>query len=149
MNGAWLLATLLLVVPTACESTDDILNRIDHTVPSVLFNPDTLEVNAGGSLTINALVEDESGIQRIEFTYGDWRINNIIDLTGETGTGSYPFSLDITVPENALKQWEESLYFNDGTSIKVTQEYHRLLLSAWDKNRNLQKSYVYVRVRRY
>ena len=69
----------IIMLATACESSDDVLNTIDHTVPSVQFSPDTLEVAAGESLAINAVIEDEYGIQRIEFTYGDWRINKIIN----------------------------------------------------------------------
>jgi hypothetical protein len=147
IKSSWMMTLLSVVLLTACESTDDVLKKIDHTVPSVLFTPDTLEVAAGDKVTLNALVEDESGIQRIEFTYGDWRINKIIDLSSETGKASYPFSLEITVPADAKKSWEEISSFNDGSSIKINQQYHRLALSAWDKNRNLRKSYVFVRVK--
>jgi hypothetical protein len=136
----------LLCLP-ACESTDDVLNRIDHTVPVVTFVSDTLEVAAGDKVTLNASVDDESGIQRVEFSYGDWRINRIIDLTKEPNATSYPFSMEITIPADAAKEWEESLYFNDASSIKVIQQYHKLALSAWDRNRNLVKGYVYIRVK--
>jgi hypothetical protein len=139
--------SLSVLVFAACESTDDVLNRIDHTVPSVLFSSDTLESAPGESVVINAVIEDESGIQRIEFTYGDWRINKIVDLSSEAATVSTPFTLEIMIPENAVKSWEENQYFNDGTSIKITQQYHRLTLSAWDKNRNLNKRVVYLKVR--
>jgi len=147
MKNVWIVASLSLLLVTACESTEDVLDRIDHTVPTVVFANDTLEVDPGGTLTLNAAVSDESGIQRIEFTYGDWRINNIIDLSAETGTAPYAFTLDITVPADAKKEWEETLYFNDASSINITQRYHKLGLSAWDKNRNLKKEYVYVKVR--
>ena len=130
----------------ACETTEDTLNSLDHTVPTIEFVPDTVEVAAGESLTINAVVEDESGIQRIEFSYGDWRINEIVDLTSESYPRSYSFSIEINVPLDAKMQWEEDKFFNDGTSIKITQQYHKLSLSTWDKNRNLKKKYVYVKV---
>jgi len=130
----------------ACETTDDTLNSLDHTVPAIEFVPDTLEVAAGGSLTINAVVKDESGIQRIEFSYGDWRINEIVDLIPESYPKSYSFSTQINVPSDAKTQWEEDKFFNDGTSIKIIQRYHKLSLSTWDKNRNLKKDYVYVKV---
>lgn len=146
MKTARILATLSIVIFTACESTDDAMNKIDHTVPSVMFNQDTVEVTAGENLAVRAVVEDESGIQRIELTYGDWRINNIVDLTDENSV-SYPFTLDITVPSDAIKEWEESRYFNDGSSIKIRQQYHKIALSAWDKNRNLRKAYLYVKVK--
>lgn len=147
MKTAWIIASLLILSVTACESTDDVLEKIDHTVPSVKFTKDTLEVAAGEKIAINAIVEDESGIQRIEFTYGDWRINSIIDLSKETATSAYTFNLEITVPADAKKEWEENQYFNDGSPTKIIQYYHKLALSAWDRNRNLKKGYVYVRVK--
>jgi len=147
MKTAWIIASLSILLFTACESTDDVLNNLDHTVPSILFTPDTLEVSAGEAIVLNAVIEDESGLQRIEFTYGDWRINKIIDLTEEAGTESYVFSQEIIVPTNAIKEWEENFYFNDGSSIKIIQRYHKLALSAWDKNRNLIKRYCYIKVK--
>jgi hypothetical protein len=143
---AWIVISLPVLLVAGCESTDDVLNKIDHTVPSVQFSPDTLVVAAGESINVQALIEDESGIQRIEFTYGDWRINKIVDLSNESSSVSYPFSIEIQVPAGALKQWEESLYFNDGSSEKIIQHYHKLALSAWDKNRNMVKRYCYVKV---
>jgi hypothetical protein len=147
MKMVRILAALSIILVTACESTDDVLDKIDHTVPAVEFSADTLEVAAGGTLVINAVIEDESGIQRIEFAYGDWRINKIIDLSEEPNTPTYNFSLEITAPEDAKKEWEETLYFNDASSIKVVQRYHKLVLSAWDRNRNLRKGIVYVMVK--
>jgi len=147
MKPTWMLILFSIMVFQACESTEDTLETLDHSVPSVEFNPDTLEVNAGETVTLNAEISDESGIQRIEFSYGDWRINEIIDLSLEDFPSSYTFSTQITVPADALKEWEESKYFNDGTSVLITQQHHKLSLSTWDKNRNLRKGYVFVKVK--
>ncbi|HNW53635.1 MAG TPA: hypothetical protein PKN21_05150 [Bacteroidales bacterium] len=147
MKIGWILVSLLIVLFTGCETTDDILDTLDHTVPAVQFNPDTLEVTAGEKVTINALLSDESGIQRAEFTYGNWKLNTIVDLSNEPVQTTYTFTTEITVPEDALKSWEEKEYYNDGTSLVITQTYHKLLLTVWDKNRNLRKGYCYVRVK--
>jgi hypothetical protein len=147
MKIGWIVISLSLLFFTGCESTDDILNTLDHTVPTVKFQPDTIEVTAGEKVTLNALLEDESGIQRIEFTYGDWRLNTIVDLSTESNPVTYSFSTEITVPEDALKSWEEKEYYNDGTSLVIIQHYHKLLLSVWDKNRNLKKGYCYIKVK--
>jgi len=147
MKIGWILVSLLIVLFTGCETTDDILDTLDHTVPAVQFNPDTLEVTAGEKVTINALLEDESGIQRVEFTYGNWKINAIADLSAEPVQPSYTYTTEITVPVDALKSWEEKEYYNDGTSLVITQTYHKLLLTVWDKNRNLRKGYCYVKVK--
>lgn len=147
MKIGWILVSLLIVLFTGCETTDDILDTLDHTVPAVQFNPDTLEVTAGEKVTINALLSDESGVQRIEFTYGNWKLNTIVDLSNEPVQTTYTFTTEITVPEDALKSWEEKEYYNDGTSLVITQTYHKLLLTVWDKNRNLRKGYCYVKVK--
>jgi len=147
MKIGWILVSLLIVLFTGCETTDDLLDTLDHTVPAVQFNPDTLEVTAGEKVTINALLSDESGVQRIEFTYGNWKLNTIVDLSNEPVQTTYTFTTEITVPEDALKSWEEKEYYNDGTSLVITQTYHKLLLTVWDKNRNLRKGYCYVKVK--
>lgn len=147
MKTAWIIGSIFLLFFTACESTDDVLNNIDHIVPAITFSTDTLEVAAGETITVNAVIEDDSGIQRIEFSYGDWRINNIKDLSEEPNTATYPFSMEFTVPADATKEWQEDLFFKDGSSIKIIQHYHKLSLSAWDKNRNLNKGYLYVKVK--
>jgi len=140
------LGLISLVSLFACESTEDILKKTDHTVPAIVFMPDTLDVKAGSAFMVHASIEDQSGLQRLEFSYGDWRINQIVDLSEESGNESYLFDAEFTVPADAKLEWEENLYFNDASSIKIKQQYHRLTLSAWDKNRNLGKGIVYVRV---
>ena len=137
---------IILLVISSCETTDDILNSIDHEVPTIDFGQDSLTVDAGASVSISATIEDESGIERIEFSYGNWRINEILDLSDQTSTEIYEFTTEVTVPVDAVKEWEEDKYFNDASSIKIIQEYHRLELKAWDKNRNEKKGIVYIKV---
>jgi hypothetical protein len=137
---------IILLVISSCETTDDILNSIDHEVPTIDFGQDSLTVDAGASVFITATIEDESGIERIEFSYGNWRINEILDLSDQASTEIYEFTSEVTVPVDAVKEWEEDKYFNDGSSIKIIQKYHRLELKAWDKNRNEKKGIVYIKV---
>ncbi len=137
---------ITLLLTFSCESTEDILNSIDHEVPSIEFDNDSIVVNAGESISISATIGDESGIERLEFSYGDWRINEITDLN-EVETGElYEFTTEVLVPVDAVKEWEEDKYFNDATSIKIIQQYHPLELKAWDKNRNVKKACVYIKV---
>jgi hypothetical protein len=147
MRTAAIPIVFLVMVFTSCESTDDILNRLDHEVPEVEFMSDTVEVDAGSILSVDAWVRDSSGIERIEFSYGNWLINVIEDLSEAPVTDEVAFSTEITVPEDALKEWEEEKYFNDASSITIIQQYHPLALSAWDKNRNVTRAYLYVKVK--
>lgn len=147
MRTAAIPIVFLVMVFTSCESTDDILERLDHEVPEVEFMSDTVEVEAGSTLNVDAWVRDSSGIERIEFSYGNWLINVIEDLSGEPVMEEVEFSTEIAVPEDALKEWEEEKYFNDASSIVIIQQYHPLALSAWDKNRNMRKAYLYVKIK--
>ena len=61
---------IILLVISSCETTEDILNSIDHEVPGINFDQDSLVVNAGESVNISATIDDESGIERVEFSYG-------------------------------------------------------------------------------
>lgn len=137
---------IILLIISSCETTEDILNSIDHEVPNIEFVQDSLVVNAGASVSISATVEDESGIERVEFSYGNWRINEIQDLSDQASSETYEFTTEIIVPVDAEKEWEEDKYFNDASSIKIIQQYHRLELKAWDKNRNERKSIIYIKV---
>lgn len=137
---------IILLIISSCETTEDILNSIDHEVPTIEFAQDSLVVNAGASVSISATVEDESGIERVEFSYGNWRINEIQDLSDQASSETYEFTTEIIVPVDAEKEWEEDKYFNDASSIKIIQQYHRLELKAWDKNRNERKSIIYIKV---
>ena len=107
MKIGWILVSLLIVLFTGCETTDDILDTLDHTVPAVQFNPYTLEVTASEKVTLNALLSDESGIQRIEFTYGNWKINTIVDLSAEPVQPSYTFT---TVSYTHLDVYKGQVY---------------------------------------
>jgi hypothetical protein len=146
MRTAAIPIVFLVMVLTSCESTDDILERLDHEVPEVEFMSDTVEVDAGSTLNVDAWVRDASGIERIEFSYGNWLINVIDDYSEAPASDEVTFSTERMVPEDALKSWEEEKYFNDASSIMIVQEYHPLALSAWDRNRNMRKAYLYVKV---
>lgn len=147
MRTAAIPILFVLMLITSCESTEDILERLDHEVPVVEFISDTVEVDAGATLNVDAWVRDSSGIERIEFSYGNWRINEIEDLSEQPVMEEVEFSTEITVPEDALKEWQEEKYFNDASSIMIIQQYHPLALSAWDKNRNTTRAYLYVKVK--
>jgi len=146
MKKILLLVILPAIVLFACETPEDIFDTIDHTLPAVVFSPDTLVTTAGNTIKVKAEISDESGIQRIEFSYGNWRVNEIINLKEAGNPKTYTFEKDIAVPTDVLKQWEENQYYNDGSSLKIMQHYHKLTLTTWDMNRNMRKGWVWVRV---
>ncbi len=148
MNKAINLFLILSLVfgMISCDTSEDVLARLDHTVPSIRFSQDSLTVIAGNTAGVILTVEDESGIDRIEFSYGNWLINKIYNLKEENNPKSYNLTLEFQVPENALRQWEENLYFNDGTFVKIIQQYHKLSIKTWDMKRNMNTGIIYVKV---
>lgn len=130
----------------SCETPEDILNNLDHTVPVVRFENDSITVNAGEQVSAGIIIEDESGIDRIVFSYPNWIINEVIEVDDKT-IQTYTFTVTFHVPEDALTEWEEDFIYNDGTTIKISQRYHRLKVTAWDNHRNMGSGDLYVKVR--
>jgi hypothetical protein len=85
---------IILLVISSCETTDDILNSIDHEVPTIDFGQDSLTVDAGASVFITATIEDESGIERIEFSYLRNNMTDTFFLTGVTQSRQNPLPLE-------------------------------------------------------
>jgi hypothetical protein len=146
MRRFFLIITILLFIAFSCETPEDILKNLDHKVPKITFQTDTLVIAAGVNATALVSVEDESGIDRIEFSYGAWQINQVFSLSEEGSPELHSVSIEFTVPLNAETQWEEILYFNDGSSILILQQYHKLLVKSWDVNRNMNTGILYVKI---
>jgi hypothetical protein len=146
MKSFLAIITILLFIALSCETPEDILKNLDHKVPEISFDTDTLVIAAGANATALVMVKDESGIDRIEFSYGAWQINQVFNLSEEGSPESHSVSIEFTVPLNAETQWEEILYFNDGSSIVILQQYHKLLVKSWDVNRNMNTGILYVKI---
>ncbi len=146
MRSFLAIITILLFFAVSCETPEDILNNLDHQVPEITFTTDTLVIAAGANATATVTVEDEAGIDRIEFSYGSWQINQIFNLSEEGSPDSHTLNLEFTIPLDAETQWDETLYFNDGSSIVILQQYHKLLLNSWDVNRNMNTAILYVKI---
>ncbi len=147
MKIAWCITLFTFLFVAACETPLDILEGMDHQVPVIEFDQDTLYAEAGSTVVASATVYDESGLERIEFSYASWLINETVSLLDEEKPESYSLSLEFDVPEDALTEWQEEKFFNDGSSIVITQHYHRLEVAAWDTSRNMGVGILYVRIK--
>jgi hypothetical protein len=146
MRSFYSIITILLFIAVSCETPEDILNNLDHQVPEITFETDTLVIAAGANGNARVTVEDEAGVERIEFSYGAWQINQIFNLSEEGNPASHSVDLEFTVPVDAETQWDETFYFNDGSSIEILQQYHKLLVNSWDVNRNMNTAILYVKI---
>ncbi|GBU06805.1 hypothetical protein AwDysgo_01360 [Bacteroidales bacterium] len=130
----------------ACESSEDISNGMDHSVPIYKVLTDSLIVNELEEIEIKVEVEDEGALAKLEFFYADWNLRQLVDLRSQGAPKSYIFAVIIKIPEGAKKQWIEDVVANDGTIYKRQQSYHRLQLLATDMSQNVRTIPIYIKV---
>ena len=131
----------------ACETAEDISNRLDHEVPSYTVLTDSLLVQAGQQVEIKVDVSDNTGLDKVVFSYGKWLLRETISLRELNYPKSYRFETTFVVPEDAEKEWEEEVMTNTGVSYKITQRYHKLNLEATDINMNVRNIPIYIQVK--
>jgi hypothetical protein len=130
----------------ACESAEDISNGMDHEVPSYKVLTDSLLVQAGQNVEIKVEIADNAGLSKVVFSYDNWLIRESFDLLEEKYPMSYTFTTVVAIPDDAAQVWEEDEVLNDGTTIKIRQQYHSLNLEVTDINMNVRNVPVYIRV---
>jgi len=130
----------------ACQTSEDISFALDHETPSCRVLTDSLQVQAGQTVEIKVEVSDNSGLNKVVFSYGDWIIRESISLADVDFPQNYTFQTSIVIPADAAKEWQEEVILNDGSKKTITQHYHKLLLQATDVNMNTRNIPVYVQV---
>jgi hypothetical protein len=130
----------------ACESSEDISNKMDHEVPSYKVLTDSLHVHPGQTVEIKVDVSDNAGLEKLVFSYSSWSLRESVSLTDQNYPKTYTFTTTVTIPNDALTEWTEDKILNDGTTVKVTQHYHQLNLEATDINMNVRNIPVYLQV---
>lgn len=139
-----ILLTISIFLASCIESAEDRSLSLDHKVPSYKVLTDSLLVNKSDSVEIKVKVSDESGLSQVLFSYGDWLINEKINLA--LSPKEYLFQTKIKIPADAETEWQETITANDGTSKTITQHYHKLQLYATDVFLNVRIIPVYIRV---
>ena len=135
-----------LLVFYACETAEDISAKMDHEVPSYKVLTDSLIVHAGQIVNIKVEVSDNVGLDKLVFSYGKWLLRESVSLKELNCPKSYLFETTLIIPEDAVKEWDEEVITNTGTSYKITQHYHKLNLEATDKNMNVRNIPIYIKV---
>lgn len=112
----------------------------------------TVSVIKGNTLNISVVISDNVAIKTAELLYPSWLYSKYINFSNPEGDIpikplSYTFVADIPVPTEAVTTpWLETFTFNDGSTLKITQPYHKLILTVVDVNMNKRILPIYVKV---
>ncbi|MDP4237870.1 MAG: hypothetical protein Q8904_00175 [Bacteroidota bacterium] len=112
----------------------------------------TVTATKGDTITISVVLSDNVALKTADLAYADWLFDKYINFTNPEGNipktpKSYTFIAKVAVPDNAVTTpWLEDYYFNDGSSMKITQAYHKLTLTVVDINMNQRIIPIFVKV---
>ncbi|MFA6401474.1 MAG: hypothetical protein WCX31_07590 [Salinivirgaceae bacterium] len=112
----------------------------------------TITATAGSTVDISVIISDNEALKTAELSYSPWLYSKYINFANPEGDipltpQSYTFTAQITVPVDAVTTpWIETYYYNDGSSIKYTQSYHKLVLTLVDVNMNTRSIPIFVKV---
>jgi len=112
----------------------------------------TVTAAKGSTLDISVLISDDVAIKTAEISYPNWLFSKYINFENPEENiplepKSYTFTAQVVVPADAVSTpWLENYYYNDGSSIKITQSYHKIVLTVTDINMNVRIIPVFVKV---
>ena len=112
----------------------------------------TLTVSKGDTINISVEISDDIALKTAEMSYGVWLFSKYINFANPEGNipktpQTYKFSAQVIVPASAVTTpWLEDYYFNDGSSMKITQSYHKILFTVSDINMNVRIIPIFVKV---
>jgi len=112
----------------------------------------TLTVSKGSTLDISLVISDNDAIKTVDISYANWLFAKYINFSNPEGDipltpKTYTFTAQVVVPDDAVTTpWLEDYYFNDGSSMKITQSYHKMVLTVVDVNMNKRVIPIFVKV---
>ncbi|HAM97089.1 MAG TPA: hypothetical protein DCQ26_00605 [Marinilabiliales bacterium] len=112
----------------------------------------TITATAGSTVDISVVISDNEALKTAELSYSPWLFSKYINFANPEGDTpltpqSYTFTAQITVPVDAVTTpWIETFYYNDGSSIKYIQPYHKLVLTLGDVNMNTRSIPIFLKV---
>ncbi|GHV09873.1 hypothetical protein FACS1894162_1550 [Bacteroidia bacterium] len=141
LNIFFLLGSLSLLF--ACEDPN---NAFDMSSPLAVIARDTLEAHRGETVLLTARLSDESGLESCAVEYSAWKVSQETILREAGYPKSYDFSVEITIPADAATSWIEDYQKNDGSIFKITQTCHKLPLTFYDRFKNKNRVYFYIKI---
>lgn len=139
-----LVVSIVVFLSSCGETAEEISAGMDHEVPSYKVLTDSLVVSPLQEVQLKVEISDNAGLSRIVFSYGNWGLNSAINIEGSPKT--HLFETTVTIPQDAAKEWVESVTENDGTIVQKSQTYHKLVLTATDINMNVKAIPIYIKV---
>lgn len=112
----------------------------------------TVTASKGSILDISVVISDDIAIKTAEISYPNWLFSKYINFTNPEGDiplqpKSYTFTAQAVIPADAVSTpWLENYFYHDGSSIKITQSYHKIVLTVVDINMNVRIIPVFVKV---
>lgn len=112
----------------------------------------TVTASKGSAIDISIEINDNVALKTAEISYPNWLFSKYINFANPTGDiplkpKNYTFTAQVVVPQNAVTTpWLENYYFNDGSSMKITQSYHKIVLTVTDVNMNVRIIPIFVKV---
>jgi hypothetical protein len=112
----------------------------------------TVTAALGSTIEISVAISDDVALKTAELSYPNWLFSKYINFTNPEGDipltpKSYVFTAQIMVPASAVTTpWLEDYYFNDGSSMKITVAYHKLVLTVVDINMNSRVIPIFIKV---
>ncbi|HEY3370070.1 MAG TPA: hypothetical protein VGK10_04430 [Prolixibacteraceae bacterium] len=112
----------------------------------------TVTASKGSTIDISVVITDNVALKTAEISYPNWLFSKYINFTNPEGDiplkpKTYTLTAQIVVPQNAVTTpWLENYYFNDGSLMKITQSYHKIVLTVTDVNMNARIIPVFVKV---
>ena len=102
----------------------------------------TITAAKGSTVDISVVLSDNEALKTAEISYSDWLFTKYVNFANPEGDipltpKEYTFTAQIVIPNDAITSpWLEDYYFNDGSSMKITQSYHKITLTVYDTNMN-------------
>ena len=112
----------------------------------------TVVATKGSTIDISVEISDNVALKTAELSYPNWLFSKYINFANPEGDiplkpQRYTFTAQVEVPATAITvPWLESYYFNDGSSMKISVAYHKLLLTVVDINMNSRVIPIFVKV---
>jgi len=107
-----------------------------------LVSINTVTATKGSTVRMSVVLSDKAGIKTAELAYSNWLFSKYINFANPEGDIpltplSYTFTADIEVPATAATApWTETFTFNDGSTLLISQSYHKMTLTVVDVNMN-------------
>ncbi len=124
---------------------------VPQTNMEVISQP-TVTASKGSVIDVSVVISDNVGIKTAEMSYANWLFSKYINFSNPEGDIplkplTYTFTAQITVPATAISTpWLEDYYYHDGSSLKVTQAYHKIEFTVIDVNMNKRIIPIFVKV---